>query len=326
MLRLLFAAILLLTPAAAQRFGQLTRTYLGLSEDQNSQLREIVEPYSQWTEAQRTRVRQVEGEIQDEALKTPLDPMALGLRYAELESIRRESVDRLADVIRQRRALLTPDQIQRLEVLEEARRLGDTVEDANCEHLLQIADPSNTCGVIYVSLSTPATPATPPVPIPESAFPPDPTAPLRQYLELTREQSVAYLQNVQTLGAREREIKCQISRSEGEAADALAASPLSPARIGFAKADSIAARRKIDTLYQEAVNLNSSLLTPSQLSRLRVLEGAQALADAATLAQRYALLLPWRSSSNSAYVVAIIRDPLPFFCAIPAPTSSAPNQ
>lgn len=318
MLRLLFLALLVLTPSAAQRFGSLTREFLELTETQEARLREIVEPFYQWKETQSDRIRQVEAEIQEEAKKTPPDPMALGVRFAELESIRRHSVERLEEVIRLRRSVLTPEQLRRVQLLEQAARLSDTVQDANCELVMLPDDLDRACGVASVNLRTPLTsPSSASPTIFDPSVPFDATAPLRRYLELTPQQSAAYLRNLELLRTREAAAGSRLACSERDANRALAASPLSPADIGFPKANAINAYRLIQSLYEEAINENVALLTPSQRQRLQLLEQVQVLAEPATLARRYALLPPSLPTATAFSIFSgIFGGASPYFCTL----------
>jgi hypothetical protein len=297
---------------------------LELTPDQDRRLDEVIEPYYAWLQVQGERITQVEAEIREEAVKTPLDAMALGVRYAELEAIRRESVERLAEVVGRRRAVLTPAQLVRVAALEEAFRLQDILRDANCESLLR-TDPERACAVASVNLDTPAAgPAGPPATIWDPTAPFDPTEPVRQYLELTPAQSAAYQRNLNVQGERERVAASRVACSEQEARRELAASPLVPARIGFAKANSIAARRLIASLQEEAVANNQALLNPAQLLRLQALEQASELVNTINVARRYSLLLP-AASRGPVFLLSGSFGAAPVtFCSFPAndvPTS-----
>jgi hypothetical protein len=319
MLRPLFLALLVLTPAAGQGFGRLTREFLELTEAQDVRLREIVEPFYRWGETQRERIRQVEAEIEEEARKTPPDPMALGVRFAELESIRRHSVERLAEVIRLRRSVLTPEQLRRVQLLEQAARLSDTVRDANCEFVMLPDDLNGACGVASVNLRTPLPSPGSVIPtIVDPSVPFDPTAPLRRYLELTPQQSAAYLRNLDLLRTREAAAGSRLACSDEEANRALAASPLSPADIGFPKANAINAYRLIQSLYEEAISENVALLTPSQWQRLELLEQVQMLTVPADLARRFALLPPVRiPAAGFVFFSGIPFGASLYFCRMP---------
>jgi hypothetical protein len=181
----------------------------------------------------------VETETQEEATRAPPDPVAIGVRFAKFESIRRQNIERLAEVIR----------LRRVQVLEQDVRLSDTAQDANRD-MLMLPDPlDRACGRAHVDLRTPLPSPAPLTPgIVDPSIPFDPTAPLCRYLELTPAQSAVYLRNLELLRSREAAAGRRLACSEQDANRALSASPLSPADIGFAKANAIKAYRLIRSL------------------------------------------------------------------------------
>lgn len=72
-------------------------------------------------------------------------PLALGLRYAELETIRRETVDRERALLAGHQSLLAPSQMARLQTLAEARRLTSLGLEAKCLRL--VANPGQPARV-----------------------------------------------------------------------------------------------------------------------------------------------------------------------------------
>src|SRR5574341_70699 len=73
-------------PAALRLFLELTDAQVELIGNLNADFARLVGTRSR-------RIRQVQEEIADETAKQPLDPLALGLRYAETETIRRQLVE-----------------------------------------------------------------------------------------------------------------------------------------------------------------------------------------------------------------------------------------
>ena len=69
--------------------------FLGLSPQQVAAVKKSNGEYADWTALKVSRIVQVDLELLQEASRSLLDPKALGVRYAELEVIRRERVDRL---------------------------------------------------------------------------------------------------------------------------------------------------------------------------------------------------------------------------------------
>lgn len=76
------------------------------------------------------RPRAVLAELQEELRKESLDPMALGVRFAEVETLRRKIGELRASLSARNREVLTPAQQGRLDSLVEAARLLRTAESA----------------------------------------------------------------------------------------------------------------------------------------------------------------------------------------------------
>ena len=83
---------------------------------------------------------EVQREIGVETARQPLDPVALGLRYAEVETIRRVIAERSAKLVPDNVAVLTEVQKMKLKALEEAMRLAETA-GAQARSLRLSADP-----------------------------------------------------------------------------------------------------------------------------------------------------------------------------------------
>lgn len=135
---------LLAWPAAAQGPGdptpgrmwpQLIR-YLELTPQQVLELARIQTEWSRYLAAKTRRVSQVEGEIRQATLAPVVDPMALGVRYLELEAICRESRETDKKYREQARKLMTPQQMTRLASLEQAYRLLPVIAEADAAKLV----------------------------------------------------------------------------------------------------------------------------------------------------------------------------------------------
>jgi diaminopimelate decarboxylase len=115
---------------------------LSLSADQQAQiLKNSQEAYQGFAIE---RMRTVVQEIGEETARPVLDATALGLRYAEVEAIRRQSSESLRRLNTQNLMLLTAAQRVKYDALEEAMRLLSTVEDARSVELL-----GSRCREIY---------------------------------------------------------------------------------------------------------------------------------------------------------------------------------
>lgn len=86
------------------------------------------------------RLAQVEAEIREWTAKDPIDAMQLGVRYAEMEGIRREIRDAEKDARAKIRGVLNPAQMAKLKALEDAARLQPLINSAVCENLMQLPE------------------------------------------------------------------------------------------------------------------------------------------------------------------------------------------
>jgi hypothetical protein len=84
------------------------------------------------------RILQLQNEIGDLDRQDPLDPMAIGVRYAEIESIRRDLANQLTALRDKLRTSLTDAQQARLKALDDARKLEPVITEAQCENPLGI--------------------------------------------------------------------------------------------------------------------------------------------------------------------------------------------
>lgn len=133
------------------------KQYLALSDDQVTKISALNAQLSSFQATKFVRQAQVQSEFAEWTAKENLDSLALGLRYAELEAIRREVSDRQTTTVTQIQALLTADQKAKLAVLEQALRLlsgsmqrgkskfAESAGSVNCrEHLSRICVPSGS--------------------------------------------------------------------------------------------------------------------------------------------------------------------------------------
>ena len=102
------------------------REYLALTEAQFNRIQQQNSDFSRWSSTQSQRMFEVQREISIETARQPLDPVALGLRYAEVETIRRVIAERSAKLVPENIAVLTDLQKMKLKALEEAMRLAET--------------------------------------------------------------------------------------------------------------------------------------------------------------------------------------------------------
>ena len=112
------------------------RDYLALTVPQAIKISEQNNEFARWSSARSLRMAEVQSEIAVETAREPLDPAALGVRYAEVEAIRREITERNTKLIAANVAVLTPAQVVKLKALEEAMKLVTTSSQAQSLKLL----------------------------------------------------------------------------------------------------------------------------------------------------------------------------------------------
>jgi hypothetical protein len=145
-MRLAFPVILILTVASAmaqtvpnpwfyQPLGQVQQ-YLQLTDVQLQGILSNNGEYNQFALTKQNRISQLQTEIASETAKDALDPMALGVRYAEIESICREMKDQAATYQQKNTGVLTDPQKAKLQVLQEALKLAPVISDAQSGNLL----------------------------------------------------------------------------------------------------------------------------------------------------------------------------------------------
>jgi len=136
-------ACLVVAPAVAQppplnvaQPFRMLREYLELSDTQVAAIVQGIADYARFAFEKQQRMAQVQAEIADWTAKETLDPMALGLRYVEIEAICRQLRDRSADLEKANVALLTEPQKTKLAMLDEARKLAPVIAEAQAVRLL----------------------------------------------------------------------------------------------------------------------------------------------------------------------------------------------
>lgn len=117
-------------------FPEQLRTYLALTADQVAKIEAQNDAFARWSAERSQRMFAVQMEIAIETARSPLDPAALGVRYAEVEAIRREIAEREKELLPANVAVLTPAQVTKLKALEEAMKLVSTGTAAQTVRLL----------------------------------------------------------------------------------------------------------------------------------------------------------------------------------------------
>lgn len=146
LLRYLFLLTLILLPAIAQEFvrgGFSPRliAYLELSGEQTLALNRVNSAFLTFRLGRDHRSTQLQREIDLEMQKPVMDPRQIGLRYRDLELIRREVAAELEQTYVRSQAVLTAAQRTKLAVLEQSLRLRETACDAVSQNLFAMPAP-----------------------------------------------------------------------------------------------------------------------------------------------------------------------------------------
>ncbi|MCZ2078565.1 MAG: hypothetical protein LC130_26665 [Bryobacterales bacterium] len=118
-----------------QPLGQV-KGFLQLSDGQLQTILTNNDEYNRWASEKQTRIRQVQTEIAEETGKSPLDPNALGVRYAEVETICREMKEKANEYRTRNLEVLSQDQKTKLNVLEDAIKLAPLISQAQSGNLI----------------------------------------------------------------------------------------------------------------------------------------------------------------------------------------------
>lgn len=118
--------------------------FLQLSDTQVETILTNNNEFNRWSLTKQARVNQVQGEIAAETVKEALDPMALGVRYVELEAICRQFKTQVAVYQQKNIDSLTPPQKAKLVVLQDVIKLAPAISEAQSGNLL------NPTGYYYV--------------------------------------------------------------------------------------------------------------------------------------------------------------------------------
>ena len=124
------------------------RTYLDLTNDQVNRMNAINAGFQRFQLEKSQRVFQVQADLQQEIAKSPLDPMGVGLRYVELEVIRREIEAMRRTTFNDVQNVLTAAQKTKLQALADIIRMYPVACEAVSSNLLgapaQVAVPAGS--------------------------------------------------------------------------------------------------------------------------------------------------------------------------------------
>ena len=143
-----------LGPTFYQTLGQV-KEFLQLSDSQVQSIFTNNDEYGRWALGKQSRIRQVQTEIAQETVKQNLDPMALGVRYTEIELICRDIRQQVPVYLKKNTDVLTESQKAKLKVLEDAVKLAPVISEAQNGNLIS-GGSSYSTGSLASFLTIPA--------------------------------------------------------------------------------------------------------------------------------------------------------------------------
>ena len=138
-------------PIITSLFPPALTAYFTLTSAQVDSIDKANQDYARYQAGKQARMAQVQLEIAQETAKDVVDPMALGVRYAELEGIRRELSAQLNQTRKTVAAVLTDAQKVKLQALDAAAKLQPLISQAQCENLLAPVAAQVTGGLSSIS-------------------------------------------------------------------------------------------------------------------------------------------------------------------------------
>lgn len=120
------------------------RQFLQLNPEQLARIQRNFDEFYEWHSAKQQRAAQVYEEINVESARDEIVPGALGIRWAELEGIRRHVADRRKALILANQSVLTDAQKAKLKSLEDVVKLETLINSARLVGVLP--PPVDSCG------------------------------------------------------------------------------------------------------------------------------------------------------------------------------------
>ena len=126
---------------------QRVKAYLELTDAQVSQIVLNLNDYARLVGQRQQRMFQVQSEIHDETAKSPLDPAALGIRYAEVETLCRNVRDEGIAAQNRNLGTLTDAQRAKLKLLDDIYKMLPIISEAQSAGLFTPPAPNSPFGL-----------------------------------------------------------------------------------------------------------------------------------------------------------------------------------
>jgi len=135
-----FAQPPVITPPDRIDVYRQMRDYLQLTNAQFETILRNNNEFNQWAIGKQRRMAQVQEEIAEETAREVLVAGALGIRYAEIEGIRRHIAERRKELSALNQAVLNDAQKVKFKALEEAIKLDPVINGTRAANLLPVED------------------------------------------------------------------------------------------------------------------------------------------------------------------------------------------
>jgi hypothetical protein len=261
------------------------KQYLNLTAREVAAIHEAATRYNQAAASKQLRLIEIRNEIDAETRKTRPDALTLGVKYNEIESIRRELATQLAALRDQLQASLGRTQRDKLNALDDARNLLPIAYDAQCENLIDLS--ASGCSLF--------------------TFPPE----LSQYLALSGEQ-VDTLTNLNSANQKQSaEHQREISQLQSRVAQETTKDILDPSTLGRLDAQIETTRRAIANDLAALRNKTRAVLNDLQRVKLSSLDEARKLQPLIISATCQNLLDPRANPPSCGLTGLFVPSPFP---------------
>lgn len=118
-------------------FPLALKQFVGLTDDQVIAIGKFSDSYNQDVRDKQVRISQLQIEIGQETAKDPIDPMELGVRYAEIAQIQKDLRSGLMSMQAGVRQVLTDPQRAKVKMLDDAMKLQPLISEATCAGFIE---------------------------------------------------------------------------------------------------------------------------------------------------------------------------------------------
>jgi hypothetical protein len=312
MLKVLVGVLGVTFLASAQLLPQNLIQSLELTPEQITSVNDLNNSFRSFSLQKSRRTAQVQSEISEETRKQTLDPMALGLRYQELEAIRRETDTEREKTFATIQNVLNPAQKAKIMALQEALKAYPSACEAVNYNLASMPSvdrwfdtaafaPTLTIGIISALSPVCAGGAIRTgdfTPVPVLSFVPvgQKMLALPQNLVLSLELTPEQTTGIERLNSSFRDFSLQKSlraaQVQAEISEETRKQTLDPMALGLRYQELEAIRRETDTEQEKTFAAIHNLLNPAQKAKLTALQDALKAYPNACDAINYNLLPP----------------------------------